>query len=77
MAINIADRRIIVAALPNGILQDHYNPTPKDGIWIVGPDAPTLGEEFRTRLSFAKLKVKKSWRVQEIPLPPAKMIWKE
>lgn len=57
---------IRVACVPNGILQDRYNPTPQNGIWLVGPDAPTRGEEFRTRLSFEKLKTKCSWRVQDI-----------
>ena len=62
-------RRIIVACIPNGALQDKYNPTPADTIWLAGRDAPTLGEDFRVRLSYRKLQEKASWRVREIELP--------
>ncbi len=55
-----------IAAIPNGLLQDRYNPTAQDGIWLAGRNAPTLGEDFRVRLSFAKLKEKSRWRVQAI-----------
>jgi hypothetical protein len=61
---------IRIACIPNGILQNRYNPTPEDTIWVAGPDAPTLGEKFRTRLSFAKLKQKNAWRVQDITIQP-------
>ncbi|MBX7237279.1 MAG: BglI family type II restriction endonuclease [Caldilineales bacterium] len=64
-----------VAALPNGLLQENYNPSPLDSIWLVGRNAPTLGEEFRVRLSFARLKKKANWRVQRIPLPPGAFVW--
>lgn len=60
--------RIIVACIPNGILQDRYNPAPDDTIWVAGRDAPTLGEGFRVRLSYRKLRDKAKWRVQEIEL---------
>jgi hypothetical protein len=40
---------ITVIALPNGMLQEKYNPTFTDTIWVAGPNAPSLGEEFRTR----------------------------
>ena len=40
-------KSITVAAVPNGMLQDRYNPTTQDTIWIAGRNAPTLGEEFR------------------------------
>ncbi len=59
---------IIVAALPNGLLQERYNPTAQDGIWLAGRNAPSRGEQFRVRLSFAKLKAKARWRVQRIPV---------
>ena len=68
-------RSITVAAVPNGILQDRYNPTAQDTIWIVGRNAPTLGEEFRVRLSFHRLKEKAGWRVQHIPMPPNDLSW--
>lgn len=39
-------KSITVAAVPNGMLQDRYNPSVQDTIWIAGRNAPTLGEEF-------------------------------
>ncbi len=63
-------QRIVVACCPNGFLQDYYNPTATDTIWTGGPNAPTLGEAFRTRLSFVRLKAKRNWRVQTIPIDP-------
>lgn len=57
---------VTIAALPNGILQDRYNPTIENGIWLAGRNAPTLGEDFRVRLGFSKLKEKAAWRVQNI-----------
>jgi len=71
---NVLDS-ITIAALPNGFLQDRYNPDCRDTIWIVGRNAPTLGEEFRVRLSFHRLKEKAHWRVQRIPLAPAEFAW--
>ncbi len=66
---------IIIAGLPNGMLQDRYNPHPKDTIWRVGRDAPSLGEDFRVRLHFDSLKEKTGWRVQRIELHP-KLIYR-
>jgi len=57
---------INVAIIPNGLLQDRYNPTSNDNIWLAGRNAPTRGEDFRVRLSFAKLKRKANWRVQKV-----------
>jgi len=68
-------KSIIVAAVPNGMLQERYNPNTRDTIWIVGRNAPTLGEEFRVRLSFHRLKEKANWRVQKIPVPPDEFYW--
>lgn len=62
-------KRIIAACLPNGLLQDRYNPSENDTIWRVGRNAPTLGEDFRVRISFAELRSKAAWRVQDIELP--------
>jgi len=59
---------IILACLPNGILQAKYNPDSKDTIWMAGRNAPTRGERFRVRLSFEKLREKAQWRVQVIPV---------
>lgn len=67
--------RILVAAVPNGMLQDRYNPSTADGIWQVGPDSPSRGEKFRTRLSFGGLKRKCRWRVQTIPMAPEAFVW--
>ena len=61
-------RKIIVACIPNGRLQDRYNPTVDDTIWRAGRNAPTLGEDFRVRLNFSKLREKSDWRVREIDL---------
>lgn len=68
-------KSITVVALPNGMLQDRYNPSPHDTIWIAGRNAPTLGEEFRVRLSFSRLKQKARWRVQKISLFPDEFHW--
>jgi len=59
-------REVTIAGIPNGKLQDKYNPTSEDTIWLAGRNAPTLGEDFRVRLSFSKLKAKSEWRVQKI-----------
>jgi len=64
--------RIIAACLPNGLLQNHYNPDAKNTIWRAGRDAPTLGEDFRVRISFADLRKKAGWRIQEIYVPQLK-----
>ena len=57
---------LTIVCLPNGLLQDLYNPTVHDSFWIAGRNAPTRGEDFRVRLSFQRLKAKASWRVQKI-----------
>jgi len=64
-----------VAAVPNGMLQEKYNPTCTDTIWTGGPDSPARHEEFRTRLSFHRLKHKARWRVQTIPIAPEPFHW--
>lgn len=66
---------ITIAALPNGLLQETYNPNADDTIWLAGRNAPTLGEAFRVRLSFPLLKAKANWRVQSIPLSPQPFQW--
>jgi len=68
-------QNITVACLPNGLLQERYNPNCRDSIWIAGRNAPSRGEEFRVRLSFDLLKTKAVWRVQKIPLPPNNFHW--
>jgi len=59
-------REVTIAAIPNGKLQDRYNQSADDGIWLAGRNAPTLGEDFRVRVSFGRLKDKASWRVQTL-----------
>lgn len=66
---------ITIAALPNGLLQNKYNPSPQETIWLAGRNSPQRGEEFRVRLDFAKLKSKANWRVQKIPMPPENFTW--
>lgn len=63
--------QVTICAVPNGRLQARYNPTPEDSIWLAGRDAPTLGEDFRVRLSFARLAAKRTWRVQRIRYNPS------
>lgn len=67
--------KIIVSSLPNGFLQETYNPNHTDTIFTAGPNAPSLGEDFRTRLSFPRLKSKMNWRVQTIFPSPAAFVW--
>lgn len=69
--------QIKVIALPNGLLQEQYNPTALDTIFIAGPNAPSLGEEFRTRLSFRLLQQKAKWRVQQILINDDIFVWTE
>lgn len=57
---------VTLAAVPNGKLQEIYNSDANDTFWIAGRDAPTLGEDFRVRLSFSRLKDKAAWRVQHV-----------
>lgn len=59
-------REVTIAAIPNGKLQAMYNPTVDDGFWLAGRNAPKLGEDFRVRVGFSKLKDKASWRVQKL-----------
>ena len=68
---------ITIAALPNGMLQSIYNPTPQNTIWLVGRHAPTRGEEFRVRLNFGALKKKARWRVQRILFTTDLFAWDE
>ncbi len=59
-------REVTIAAIPNGKLQDRYNPSADEGIWLAGRNAPTLAEDFRVRVSFNRLKDKASWRIQTL-----------
>lgn len=59
-------REVTIAAIPNGKLQDRYNPNADDGIWLAGRNAPTLGEDFRVRVNFSRLKEKATWRIQTL-----------
>ena len=61
---------ITVACVPNGFLQNYYNPCAQDTIWRAGRNAPSRGEPFRVRLVFGLLKTKMCWRVQNVPIPP-------
>lgn len=70
-------RSITLAAVPNGILQERYNPAANDTIWMAGRNAPSRGEVFRVRLSFSRLKKKAPWRVQRIPMAPADFQWSQ
>lgn len=62
--------RIKVACIPNGLLQDRYNPDAEDTIWLAGRNAPTLNEDFRVRLNYRALEEKAAWRVCNIECVP-------
>ncbi|MCX7899628.1 MAG: SfiI family type II restriction endonuclease [Methylocystis sp.] len=71
---------ITLAAIPNGLLQERYNPDQNDTIWIAGRNSPVRGEAFRVRLSFNRLRMKAAWRVQECLFDnkgKATMTWRE
>lgn len=61
---------ITLSCIPNGMLQEIYNPNCADTIWGAGRDAPSLGEAFRVRLKYDLLRQKKPWRIQTISLNP-------
>jgi hypothetical protein len=69
--------RITIAALPNGRLESVYAPNATNTIWLAGRNAPTLGESFRVRLSFDRLKRKKAWRVQRLHADQPYTAWSE
>ncbi len=76
------DRNVLtlirVSALPNGMLQDRYNPTAQNTIWTAGRNAPSRGEDFRVRLNYELLTRKASWRVQDIAVDPeAPFVWRD
>lgn len=62
---------INVLCLPNGLLQERYNPSADDTIWLAGRNAPSRGEAFRVRISLSRLRHKQRWRVQNILLSPS------
>ncbi len=59
---------ISISCLPNGMLQQRYNPSAQQTFWLVGRNAPSRGEAFRVRISLARLKNITRWRVQSIQL---------
>ena len=67
-------KQLTLAAVPNGLLQNRYNPDSQDTIWIAGRNAPSLDECFRVRLSYNRLKLKAAWRVQTIDYDFAKRV---
>jgi hypothetical protein len=72
---------LTLVAVPNGRLQDFYNPSAADTIWLVGRNADTRGEDFRVRLAFERLETKAAWRIQRLNYnPTARQVeyaWKE
>ena len=62
---------ISITCLPNGMLQDLYNPNPETTFWMAGRNAPTRGEGFRVRIGLNRLKALANWRVQKIQITPA------
>lgn len=71
-------QNISVTCLPNGMLQEYYNPTHQHTIWLAGRNAPSRGEPFRVRISLPRLKGMTNWRVQTLGLASeAKFVWDE
>ena len=73
--LEIADRQnqlesISITCLPNGMLQDRYNPDAQNTFWMAGRNAPTRGEDFRVRIGLPRLKALANWRVQLIQVEP-------
>lgn len=59
-------RSVTLLCVPNGLLQERYNPSAEETFWLVGRNAPSRDEKFRVRVSFARLKARARWRVQNI-----------
>ena len=71
-------KNISVTCLPNGMLQEQYNPTYQQSIWLAGRNAPSRGEPFRVRIGLRRLKEMAKWRVQTLELAPdTEFIWDE
>ena len=69
---------ISVTCLPNGMLQDYYNPNPQQTFWLAGRNAPSRGEAFRVRVSLPRLKQMTNWRVQTIQVSSkSPFIWND
>ena len=69
---------ISVTCLPNGMLQERYNPSAQRTFWLAGRNAPSRGEAFRVRISLPRLKSMAAWRVQNIQqIPEAAFVWSE
>ena len=65
-------QEVTLTAIPNGMLQDKYNPNATETIWLAGRNAPSRGEDFRVRLGFSRLREKCPWRVQKIAYDDAR-----
>lgn len=63
-------RKIIMSAVPNGLLQDRYSPSSQRTIFAPGKHSPGRGEDPRVRIYYGKLLSFAHWRVQEILFGP-------
>ena len=69
---------VSISCLPNGILQERYNPSTQRTFWLAGRNAPSRGEAFRVRISLPRLKNMAAWRVQNIQLlPETSFVWSD
>ena len=69
---------ISISCLPNGMLQERYNPSAQRTFWLAGRNAPSRGEAFRVRISLPRLKDMAAWRVQNIQLlPETSFVWSD
>ena len=63
---------ITLLCLPNGALQEIYNPSAAvPSFWQVGRHAPSRDEEFRVRINIKALAARAAWRVVHIQAPSA------
>ena len=69
---------VSISCLPNGMLQERYNPSVQRTFWLAGRNAPSRGEAFRVRISLPRLKDMAAWRVQNIQLlPETSFVWSD
>lgn len=64
-------KEVVLLCLPNGALQDFYNPDVENSFWLAGRNAPSRGEDFRVRVGIDLLASRAAWRVKRIPIVSA------
>lgn len=59
-------QRVIVAAVPNGLLKERYSPSRERTVFGVGKQSSGRGEDPRVRIYYSMLRSFAAWRVQEV-----------